>query len=262
MTDFLGQILLWGGASVLFPTLCLPAALLLAGARNKAVMPLWAGLVFGLGAVGAVFCYLAVDLAITLSTQTIGLWAVMTALFIGATPIFFGGAQNAAQRLSALFEKTARMAGYGVAILAIAMALVQFALVILRYIFGVNFIWLQEGVAYMHAALFLIPAGYALLSNDHVRVDIFYRDAPERRKAWVNFLGAYFFLFPFVLLTLWTASPYVGDAWRVGEVSTEATGLQIVYLLKSLIPLFAVLLAFAGFSVATRAVETLKGGAR
>ena len=261
MTDFFGQIWVWGATAVLFPILFLPAAALLAGRSPHTALPLWAALVFGCAGAITLFCHLAVDLKVTISIQSILIWSLLSLSSIGAASILLGGANNAANHLSNAFEKVNKFAGYGIAGFAIAMALVQFALVILRYIFGVNFIWLQESVTYMHAALFLVAAGYALLTNDHVRVDIFYRGAPEKQKAWVNFLGAYFFLFPFTLLILWTSSPYVANAWRVGEGSTEATGLQIVYLLKSLIPTFALLLSLAGFTVATRAVKTLKGGA-
>jgi TRAP-type mannitol/chloroaromatic compound transport system permease small subunit len=139
------------------------------------------------------------------------------------------------------------------------MALVQFGVVILRYVFGVNSIFMQESIIYMHGAVFLLAAGYALLTDDHVRVDIFYRGASPKRKALVNFVGTYAFLFPVVLTALWTGSEYVGHSWAVREGSTEQSGIQGIYLLKTLIPVFAVLLAMAGFSAATRAGETLRG---
>ena len=144
--------------------------------------------------------------------------------------------------------------------LLFAMAFVQFAVVVLRYVFGINYIFMQESITYMHGAVFLIAAGYALTTDDHVRVDIFYREAPAKRKALIDFLGTYLFLFPICVVLLWTASPYVASSWAVREGSAETSGIQGVFLLKSLIPTFAVLLAMAGFNIAARAGAILKNG--
>ena len=142
--------------------------------------------------------------------------------------------------------------------LVMAMALIQFAIVILRYVFGVSFIAMQESVTYLHGAVFLLAGGYALLTDDHVRVDIFYREARPRQKALVDLAGTYLLLFPFCLVALWAAGPYVANAWAVREGSMEQSGIRGVYLLKSLIPVYLVLLMLAGFVMATRAAETLK----
>ena len=140
---------------------------------------------------------------------------------------------------------------------ALAMALTQFAVVVLRYVFGLSFLWLQESVAYFHGALFLLVAGYALKTDAHVRVDIFYREASPRYRAIVNLLGVYLFLIPMCLLAIWMAGPYVAVSWAVREGSNETSGLPAVFLLKSLIPAFAVLLLIQSFSLAARAVLTL-----
>ena len=76
------------------------------------------------------------------------------------------------------------------------MVLLQFAVVVMRYVFGVGFIFMQEGVIYLHAALFMLGAGYTLLHGGHVRVDIFYRDAAPPRKALIDLLGVILFLVP------------------------------------------------------------------
>ena len=143
--------------------------------------------------------------------------------------------------------------------LILAMALVQFAVVILRYVFGLNFIFMQESLTYMHGAVFLIAAGYALVTDDHVRVDIFYRGASPKKRALIDFAGTYLLLFPVCLLILWTATDYVGKSWAVGEGSNEQSGIQAVFLLKSMIPAFAILVSMAGFALAARAGETLRG---
>ena len=73
--------------------------------------------------------------------------------------------------------------GRKIAWVALAMAGVQFIVVLMRYVFGVSEIWLQESILYMHGILFMLGAGYTLLHNGHVRIDIFYRDASPARKA-------------------------------------------------------------------------------
>lgn len=144
---------------------------------------------------------------------------------------------------------------------ALAMALVQFAVVILRYVFGLSFLWLQESVTYFHGALFLLAAGYALKSDAHVRVDIFYREASPKYKAIVNLVGVYLFLIPMCLLAIWMAGPYVAASWAVREGSHEASGIQAVFLLKSLIPAFAALLLIQSYSLSARAALALTGAA-
>jgi TRAP-type mannitol/chloroaromatic compound transport system permease small subunit len=125
--------------------------------------------------------------------------------------------------------------------------------VVLRYAFGIGSIWLSESVIYAHAALFMLAAAWTLQANGHVRVDVFYADASPRAKALVDLLGALLLLLPFMAVILWFALPYVARSWSILERSREASGLPLVYLLKTLIPLFALLMALAGIAQAIRA---------
>jgi TRAP-type mannitol/chloroaromatic compound transport system permease small subunit len=137
------------------------------------------------------------------------------------------------------------------------MVLVQFAVVLLRYLFGMGSIWLSESVGYAHAALFLLAAAWTLLAGGHVRVDIFYADASPRRKAMIDLLGAVLLLLPFMLAILILAAPYVSRSWAIWERSRETSGLPLVFLLKTLIPIFALMLALQGVSQAVRALCVL-----
>nr|WP_184435878.1 TRAP transporter small permease subunit [Roseospira goensis] len=139
------------------------------------------------------------------------------------------------------------------------MVLVQFLVVVLRYVFGLGFIWMQESITYMHGLLFMVGAGYTLLQDGHVRVDVFYREASPRRKALVNLLGTVLFLIPFCVLVLWVSWPYVANSWRVMEGSKETSGIQGVYLLKSVILVFGGLVILQGLSVIARSLLTLGG---
>jgi len=142
---------------------------------------------------------------------------------------------------------------------AIAMVLVQFLVVVMRYIFSLGFIWMQESVLYLHSILFMLGAGYTLLHEGHVRVDIFYRDHGERGKAIVDFIGAIVFLLPVCILLWWWSWPYVSQSWSIFEGSRETSGIQAVYALKTLILMFAGLIALQGVSMMLRSLLTLTG---
>jgi TRAP-type mannitol/chloroaromatic compound transport system permease small subunit len=152
--------------------------------------------------------------------------------------------------------------GRAVAWLALAVVVMQFALVLARYVFGVGSIWLSESVIYAHATMFLLAAAWTLQSGGHVRVDIFYSDATLRTKALIDLLGALLLLLPFTLALLWLAWPYVARSWAILERSQESSGLPAVFLLKTLIPVFAVMLGLQGVSQAIRAAGVLRGGER
>ena len=109
--------------------------------------------------------------------------------------------------------------------LALFMVLLQFAVVVLRYVFGISFIFLNEGVLYMHAALFMLGAGYTLLVDAHVRVDIFYARLSARGRAAVDLLGHLGFLLPSMLVVLWFTWPSVRNSWAVLEGPISVGGI-------------------------------------
>lgn len=146
-----------------------------------------------------------------------------------------------------------RIAAWGV----LVVVLVEFTVVLLRYGFGIGSIWLQETVVYAHAALFMLAAAWTLAAGGHVRVDIFYARTSARHKAWVDLLGATFFLLPFMAALLFLSLPYVARSWAILERSRETSGLPFVFVLKTLIPVFAALMLLQGASLAIRAGLTL-----
>lgn len=149
--------------------------------------------------------------------------------------------------------------GRAVAWLALAMVLTQFVVVLMRYVFGIGSIMLQESIVYMHALLFMLGAGYTLLHGGHVRIDIFYRGASPRGKARVDLAGVVLFLLPLCALIFLYSWPYVANAWAVREGSPETSGLQAVYLLKTVVLVFAVLVGLQGVSLALRSALVLLG---
>jgi TRAP-type mannitol/chloroaromatic compound transport system permease small subunit len=143
--------------------------------------------------------------------------------------------------------------GRAVMWLSLFLVLMQFAVVVMRYAFGVGSIWLSESLIYGHAALFLLAAAWTLQQNGHVRVDVFYSQLSARGKAIIDLLGALLLLLPFMAVIIFFALPYAARSWSILERSPETSGLPFVYLLKSLIPLFALLMGLQGFSQAMRA---------
>jgi len=135
---------------------------------------------------------------------------------------------------------------------ALFMVLLQFAIVLLRYVFGVSFIFLNEGVLYLHGALFMLGAGYTLLIDGHVRVDIFYSQAGERRKAMIDILGHLAFLAPAMLILLVYSWPSVRRSWSILEGPISVGGIPASFLLKSLIPGFCILLLIQGLACLLR----------
>ncbi|MYZ48244.1 TRAP transporter small permease subunit [Propylenella binzhouense] len=166
-----------------------------------------------------------------------------------------------AERLISSIDRLDRSIGEIVKWLVVAMVLVEFANVVLRYVFAIGILAAQQSVVYMHALVFMLAAGYALMADAHVRIDILYREAPPRRRALVDLAGALLLLLPFCAAVFWLALPYVGHAWAALEGSTETGGLPFVYLLKSVILLFAILLALQGLALALRAGLALGTGA-
>jgi TRAP-type mannitol/chloroaromatic compound transport system permease small subunit len=171
---------------------------------------------------------------------------------------------TAAMRLARLADGIDRLTtwvGRAAAWCALAIVLMVFAVVLMRYVLGLGSIWLSEAILYGHAALFMLAAAWTLKENAHVRVDVFYAGASPRRRALIDLLGAYLLLMPFVVVLLWFALPYAGRSWAILERSREASGLPLVFLLKSLIPLFALLLGLQGIAQAIRAGLVLSGRA-
>ena len=151
--------------------------------------------------------------------------------------------------LAQTIDSVSRSIGNAVAYAAIAMALVTTTVVILRYGFGQGAIAAQESVLYLHGALFMLGAAPTLLTDKHVRVDVFYRNFTDRQKHWVNTIGHTLFTLPFCTLILVGSWGYVSESWSIMESSPEPGGIPAVFLLKTLIPAMALLLALQAVSL-------------
>ena len=167
------------------------------------------------------------------------------------------GDSGVARGIDALTTIVGRTASW----LTLAMVLLTTLVVVLRYVFDLGFIWLQEGLTWMHAAVFMLGAAYTLQLDQHVRVDVFYREMSARRRALVNLVGVLIFLLPVTVFIFMESLGYVGAAWADQEVSRDAGGLPYpaLPLMKSLLLAMPVLLALQGLAIALRSIAALRG---
>ena len=120
-------------------------------------------------------------------------------------------------RLADLLDWINRIIGNVVMWFALAMVLLQFLLVLARYVFGVSSIFYSEGVLYLHAMIFMLGAGYTLLLQGHVRVDIFHSRLGQRGQALVDIFGHLVLLGPSLVILLYWSWPMVRRSWAILE---------------------------------------------
>lgn len=162
-------------------------------------------------------------------------------------------------RIASALERFSEWTGRMVAWLTLAMVIITFMVVFMRYALEFGRIWLQELGTWMHAFVFLLGAAYTLRHDEHVRVDVFYRRASARYRAWVDLLGALLLLLPTCAYIMWVSAGYVLDSWSLLESSRETGGMPGLFILKTAIPVMALFLAAQGLAQASRALLVLRG---
>ena len=162
-------------------------------------------------------------------------------------------------KIVSLIDSLNNYVGRAVAWITLVLVLVQFTIVIMRYVFAVGSIPWQETIWYMHGIIFMLGAGYTLLRDGHVRVDVIYREASQKTKAWVNLGGVTFLLMPVCFATWWLSWSYVTNSWSIFESSTETSGLPLIYLLKTVILVFVALISLQGASLGLKSWLVLYG---
>ena len=162
--------------------------------------------------------------------------------------------ERIATRIDALVDALGRAIAWLTGILV----LLAFGLVVARYVADVGSIAGQEAVLWLHSIVFLLGTAYALRHGQHVRVDLLYQRMTPRGRAWVDLLGTLLLLLPFCVFMLWISLDYVGASWSTRESSREPGGLPGVFLLKTLIPMAAAVLALQGTAFALRAALLLR----
>ncbi len=170
-------------------------------------------------------------------------------------------AMNSLLRIAGAVERLIVRIGQAVAWLTLLMTVVTCLVAVLRYGLDLGWIWLQETITWMHAAVFLLAAGYTLARDQHVRVDIFYREMSPRRQALVNLTGCLVFLLPLSAGLVWGSFNYVETSWLIHESSREAGGLIYPFpsLLKTLLPLTGGIMSLQALVICVRSLAQLLG---
>ena len=158
-----------------------------------------------------------------------------------------------------LANRVADITGNLLAPMTYLMMLLTVVVVVARYWFNIGLVPVTETIIYLHACVFLLGIGYTLRAGAHVRVDIIYQRLSAKGQAAIDLLGALVFLLPMTGFILFSSIDYVGLSWRLQEGSAEPGGLPGVYLLKSLMPLMAILLGLQGLAEIARSLLTLFG---
>ena len=135
-------------------------------------------------------------------------------------------------------EKMINSFGKFISLMIPIMTILMIVIIVARYFFGIGLTGLQELVMYIHALIFLGCAGYVHYKDEHVRVDIFYRESSDLYKRNINYFLSLVFLIPVCFVIGYYSIELIEMSWRIKEVSTEAGGLNYVYLQKTLIILF------------------------
>ena len=131
-------------------------------------------------------------------------------------------------------------------------------IVVLRYLFNIGFIWMQELVRFFYAAVFLICAAYTLAEDAHVRVDIFYSKLSIKKKCIVNLIGSIIFLLPVCFITFYYSYSYVLNSWAQFEGSLEERGLHAVFIMKTFIWIFSFMLFAQGISIVSKSITKIR----
>ncbi len=164
---------------------------------------------------------------------------------------------SALAQISKYIDRFNTFVGYLCAFFVFSMVIVVFTVVVLRYGFNIGFIWMQEVYVWLHSFIFMLGAGFTYLVNEHVRIDVFYREASKKYKAIVDLLGNIFLLLPFLYI-IWSYSyPFVYRSFLMGEVSREAGGMPALYILKSAILWFCLVLFIQLISNVIKSLQTL-----
>lgn len=158
-----------------------------------------------------------------------------------------------------LIDAISEWSGRAISWLTLAMVLVTFTIVVMRYLFNVGNVALQESVIYMHSFVFLLGAAYTLKHDGHVRVDIFYRPMSEKGKAIINLFGTLCLLIPVAAFIFYISWEYVATSWELSEGSQEAGGIPLRYVLKTSLLLMPAMIILQGIGEVLRSILVLTG---
>ena len=196
--------------------------------------------------------------------QAIG-WVFLPALLLPLIYIFLPN-NNTLKDISKAIIRTIDSLSYGLGemvkwLLPMLVLIIAFTVFALS-IFGQSWTKLFESAEYLHASVIMLGAAATLMAGQHVRVDVFHGRMNAKTRAFVDFIGFYALLVPVCLIILWNSQSFVSFTWRIFEASSEADGIRGEFLLKTLIPVFAIMMILQGLAISLRAAMCLCGQER
>ena len=166
---------------------------------------------------------------------------------------------RALKTVSQWIDSLNRWVGRFVAWSTAVVVVVVFVDVVMRYALNTSFVFVQELEWHLFAFIFLMGAGYTLLEDGHVRVDIFYQQLSAKSRAWINLLGVLFFLIPGCLMIILTSLNFVANSWTVMEGSPDPGGIPFRFVVKACIPVGFTLVLLQGLSLGIKSLFTIRG---
>jgi TRAP-type mannitol/chloroaromatic compound transport system permease small subunit len=166
---------------------------------------------------------------------------------------------NVLRAISRWIDALNRQVGNFVAWTTALVVVVVFVDVVMRYAFDTSFVFTQELEWHLFAFIFLMGAGYTLLKDGHVRVDIFYQRLGPKARAWINFVGVLLFLIPGCIMIISTSLKFTLTAYSVMEGSPDPGGIPYRWILKACIPAGFVLVLLQGLSLGIQSLLTILG---
>lgn len=160
--------------------------------------------------------------------------------------------------LSRLIDRLNERIGHAFYWLVLVTVLISAANAVVRKVFNYSSNGLLEIQWYFFSAIFLFLAGYTLLRNEHVRIDVISGRLSKRTQTWIDILGTLFFLFPMAILLMWLSWPVFVEAYQRNEISTNAGGL-IIWPARLLVPIGFLLLMLQGLSELIKRIAFLQG---
>ena len=152
------------------------------------------------------------------------------------------------KQLQILIDKVTNNIAYILSYMLILLIIIVFSTVFFRYVFSISYVILQELIMYIHALIFMLGISYTLKEKAHVKIDIIYNILTKENQNLVSSVGILLFVLPTSLFISYISLDMVFQSWRVLEGSSEAGGLNLVFILKSLIPITGILIFFQGLS--------------
>jgi len=166
---------------------------------------------------------------------------------------------NALKALTNVIDGINKVMGAVATLFILLLVLVTMTDVTLRYLFRAGSVAFQELEWHLYAANFVLAAGWTMLKDGHVRIDILYNRGGPRKRAVIDLLGVFLLCIPFCLIVIWSSWPYFINAWSIREGSPDPGGLPARYILKAMIPLGFSLVLLQAFSQAVKSFFTLTG---